>query len=184
MDDAAAMGGGQRGGDLAADLQNLFHGDRSIAAQTLGQGLTCDEFHDQKVGPVLLADIEEGADVGVVERGDGPGLALETRPELLVRGEVRREDLDGHISIEARVVGSPDLPHASGADLLDNTVVSQRLSWFDAHRAPMHFNDDRETSAIEAGQQPGSGLERILSCCFAPGDQDRPDRRAVGIRDP
>jgi len=56
--------------DLAADFQDLV--EREVAfLQAIVEGLAFEEFHDQVVGAVLRADVVEGADIGVVEGGDG-----------------------------------------------------------------------------------------------------------------
>ena len=50
-------------------------------SEALGQRLALDELHDEVVG----ADVIERADVWVVERGHGAGLALEPFAERLGR---------------------------------------------------------------------------------------------------
>ena len=54
----------------------------------------------------------EGLDVG-------GRLALEPGPRLLGDRQVRRQDLDGDLAIEARVAGAVDLAHAPGACLAE-----------------------------------------------------------------
>jgi hypothetical protein len=59
------------------------------------KGLPLQTLHDQERLAVVLADVEEAADVGMVERGDGPSLPHEARQGLLVPGELRRDGLQG-----------------------------------------------------------------------------------------
>ena len=47
--------------------------------EPLGQRLALEQLHDEKVGRAVAADVVERADVRMVERGDGPRLALEAR---------------------------------------------------------------------------------------------------------
>ena len=47
--------------------------------QPVGERLAFEVLHHQVVDPVLLADVVERADVGMVEGGDGARLALEPR---------------------------------------------------------------------------------------------------------
>ena len=68
--------------------------------------MAVDELHDDVVG----ADVEDLADVGVVERRDGAGFAAETLAEDLAGG------FDGDDAVEAGVAGLPDLTHAAGAE--------------------------------------------------------------------
>ena len=50
------------------------------------------------------------------ERGHRLGLPLEARQALRVRGEGRRQHLDGHIPTELGVVGAVDLSHPAGTE--------------------------------------------------------------------
>jgi hypothetical protein len=81
----------------------------------LGERVDANELHDQIIG----ADVVELADSGVVQRGDGAGLALESLGELLL------QDLDGDDAIEAGIAGLVDVAHATGADGGENFVGSQ-----------------------------------------------------------
>ncbi len=68
------------------------------------------------VDAVVGADVVDGEDVGVVEGGDGAGLALEAAQPLGVGGGIVGEDLEGDVAPEAGVAGPVDLPHTSGAE--------------------------------------------------------------------
>ena len=94
MDDSGGVGGGEAVGDLRCDVEELSNGD-GLAGEQRAERLAFDEFADD----VLLArfggldaEVVDGDDVGVVERGDGAGFALEARSEgrrwlRLLRGE-------------------------------------------------------------------------------------------------
>ena len=70
----------------------------------------------RKAELVSLADVVEGADVRVIERGDRPGLASEPGAELRIVGERARQHLDRDGPIQPRVGGPIDLAHPTGAD--------------------------------------------------------------------
>ena len=59
------------------------------------------------------------------ERGDGLGLAFESRPAVVVVGDGWRQDLDGHIAFEPRVVRAEHLAHATFAELAENAVWAE-----------------------------------------------------------
>ena len=61
--------------------------------------------------PSWLADVMEGADVRMVQAGDGLGFPLEPLAEIGVGGHMRREDLDGDRAIQAGVGGLADFAH-------------------------------------------------------------------------
>jgi hypothetical protein len=64
----------------------------------------------------VRAEVVDREDVGVRERGDRLGLALEAGERVGVRGQLRREDLDGDVPVELRVAGAVlPSPAPSGA---------------------------------------------------------------------
>ena len=109
----------ESGRDLHPEAQDVFDRQRTFG-EPLRQRLALNELEDQVVelfAPDRLAsDVVQGADVGMVERGDTLGLALEARPELRVGGELRREQLQGHVPREAGVAGPINLAHAPRAE--------------------------------------------------------------------
>ena len=64
----------------------------------------------------FVPDVEQRADVGVVEGRDRLRLALEALAAGLVLCEAGRQDLDRDAAVEARVAPAPDLAHPTGAD--------------------------------------------------------------------
>ena len=98
--DAAFVGGFEGVGDLVGDAQSGVERHGSFGR------LAFDVFHHQVIG----ADVVDLADVGMVERGDGFGFALEAF------GELGGGDFDGDVAVEAGVVGAVDFAHAAGAD--------------------------------------------------------------------
>ena len=69
----------------------------------------------------------------MVERGDRPRLALETRPQIGVAGGFTREDFDGNRAIETSVVGFVDLAHAAGAQRADDFIRTEPDSGVEGH---------------------------------------------------
>ena len=71
---------GVRGRQRLADLPGVPDGpvDRQPALrQPLGQRLAFEVLHHQEIDAVVVADVEQRADVGMAERRDGPGFARE-----------------------------------------------------------------------------------------------------------
>jgi hypothetical protein len=54
--------------------------------------------------------------VGMVERGEGPGLLLETVEAVEAGGAVGGDDLDGDVAAEAGVAGAVDLARPPGPE--------------------------------------------------------------------
>src|SRR3984885_5355097 len=79
-------------------LEQLVRSKRSLP-QPIGQCLAFKVFHHKIVGPALVADIIERADVGMVQGRNGTSFALETPFGLGVVRQVRRKNLDRHRTI-------------------------------------------------------------------------------------
>ena len=98
------------------------------------------------IGP----EVVDGHDVGVGQRGDGLGFALEAGQAVGVFGDLGRQDLDGDDAVEC-VAGLVDLAHASGADGLEDLVVTQTCAGLDIHRWHSLAENVTKTRAIRAG---------------------------------
>jgi len=127
VDDPALVGGCQRLGDLQRDLQGLIQGDRAVG-DSLVEALTVHQLHDEHVPAVDLFETEKGGDVGVVERGEDLGFALETGVAFIVSDEGPGQDLDGHLAVETGVVRSPHLAHPALSELGENGVLPESFT--------------------------------------------------------
>ena len=75
MEHALAVRLGEGLGHVDAKLQNLVERQRP-SGEPGSQCLVLQVLHDVEVDAVLVADVKEGADVGMTEAGDGARLAL------------------------------------------------------------------------------------------------------------
>ena len=118
------MGRVQRAGDLHGDLQRLIELQPAFL-EAGGERLAFEVLDHEVRDIILLADVEERADVRMTQRRNEPGFAVEALPELRFAGERGRQNLDGDDPIEARVTGAIDLAHAARADRGLDLVRSQ-----------------------------------------------------------
>ncbi len=105
--------------EAVGDLQRVVDGlarRQARALQDVPQRFAFEQLLDDVRLAVVLADVEDGRDVGVVEGAGGLRLQLETAQAVGVGGEGGGEDLDRDVAVQARVPGAVDLPHAAGAD--------------------------------------------------------------------
>ena len=86
------------------------------------------EFHGDERKAVLLANVVDRADVGVVECGRGLGFALETAERLRVAGHFIGKELQGHEATQPCVLGFVDHTHAAAAQPLKDAVVRYGLA--------------------------------------------------------
>ena len=130
--DAVAVGLVERLGDLAAVTQRLL--ERQLAArQTYGERLPFEVLHHQVVAFAVPPDVEEGADVGMLQRRDGPRFPFEAAAQLGVFGKGGGEDLDGHGPTKARIASLVDLSHATFTELGGDLVRTKPAAGRQCH---------------------------------------------------
>jgi hypothetical protein len=119
------MGVGQRFRDVLEHADDL--GDRQRSSrQTCAQRLAFHERHRVEGETARVAGGEHGDDVGLLQRGDCPNLALEplgTQPF----GEFRREHFHDNLPLEPQLFGDEHPTHAAAAQLaLEAIGIAER----------------------------------------------------------
>jgi len=77
---------------------------------------------------VLLADLMNRADVGMIESRSGAGFATKAFKGLRVASDIVGQELEGHEAAEFRVFCFVDDAHAAATELLQNAVVRDGLA--------------------------------------------------------
>ena len=113
MDDALTVRRVQRLADLDPVGDRLFDRDRP------GNRLALDELHHQVAAAFVLTDIEERADVGMVQGRDGVRLAFEPL------GERTLQRLDRDVPIETDIVSAIDIAHSARSGLFLDLVWTE-----------------------------------------------------------
>ena len=114
--DAPVTMHGVEGGQDHQRLLDGFTERQWPARQPLLKCLALQILHDEEVRLAFPANVEEHADVRVVQGGDGAGLTLESLLEIRITGDMLGQHLDGDGAVEAGVGGLVDLAHAPGAE--------------------------------------------------------------------
>ncbi len=104
----------QRLGHGNPDLDDFVQRHRTFT-QSFRESFTFQELHHQVIGAVLRADVIEMADVRMVQRGNGPRLALHTLLQFRRRGKMRSENFNRHHAIQAGVHRTVNFPHSACA---------------------------------------------------------------------
>ena len=102
MDDSIVMSGLQRFRNLSGNVQGLLHGNRTFR-NSFRESRPVYQFHDEEV----RTDIEEAADIVVIQRGDEPCFALEPLIEAL------RRDFDRHVASQALISRAIHFAHST-----------------------------------------------------------------------
>jgi hypothetical protein len=127
MNDALGVAGGERVGNLDADIENLveLHG---LAAQPLLQALALEFLHDDERQAVHLFNVVDGADAGVIQLRGGARFPQEAVHGFLVVSQVLRNELQGDVPPQTRVFRVIDQPHPSTAEFPHNVIVGDCLA--------------------------------------------------------
>ena len=120
MRDPLLVGGFERVGDLAGDVQGFLQskarrrGFRGLG-QFLRERLALDELQHEPANALALFEAMYGRDVRVVQRGDHSRLTLEARDPTRLGRERERQNLDRDIATELGVVSPVHLTHSAAA---------------------------------------------------------------------
>ena len=126
MDDSRGVGRIKRIGDL-----NCEPDSSDIQIQRTTGDRTSDSAVQNSMAikrAILLADVVNRADVGVIQRGRGLGFALKTGKCLRIAGHLFGQKLEGDEAMQPRVFGLIHHTHTAAAEFLDNTVVRDGLA--------------------------------------------------------
>jgi hypothetical protein len=124
----------ETGRDLRREPYRLFRRQRS-SPQALVEGLSLDQLHYQKRGTVLVADVVEGADVGMREPRDRFGFTLQALFPGRIGRETLRQHLDRDVALEPRIARPVHLAHAAGAEESHDFVGPELRALSQGHRA-------------------------------------------------
>jgi hypothetical protein len=122
MDDAVRVRRLDRVGDLGREVHDASLGQRPRLEQVL-QRLPLEQFHHQEAASLVLAEVVDGADIGMIERRGGARLPLETLDRGGVIREPRREELERDVASQASVLRPIDNAHSAAAEFVEDPVM-------------------------------------------------------------
>ncbi len=97
------------------------HGPHVLVERTPG-----DVVHDEVETSGGLAAVMDRDNVGVIQRCQDLGFALEAGQPFRISGKGIGQELESNLAIQGGIVSQEDHAHASFADLLDHLIVAQR----------------------------------------------------------
>ena len=150
MDDALRVRRLQPVGNLNAQLENLI-GSHRLARYPMPEGLALQQFHHEGGRAIVLADIVQGTDVGMVQASDDLRFAFEPCAPVGIGTDLGREYLDGHAAVEAGIAGPIDFTHAA------------RRRWRRGSRTGRGGRRRRRASADRGNHSTGDGAEAGIS---------------------
>ena len=133
MDNALPVRDCQRLGDSDANLENFVQRHRT-STKAFGKSLTFEELHHQVIGAILRADVIEMANVRMVQRGNGPGLALHALLEFRRRRKMRSENFNRYCAVETGIERTVNFPHSAGAQRRLDFIRAEFRARGEGHR--------------------------------------------------
>ena len=101
---------------------------KALALMQVLQCLPLQQFHGDERLALVLVNVVDRADVGVIEGRGGTGLTLEALQGLMVLGHFFRQELERNEALKLGVLGLVDDTHASAPELLQDAVVGDRCA--------------------------------------------------------
>ena len=116
VDDALLVRRLERLRDLSCDEECLVDRDRAFRNAVSQRG-ALDQFHDEPSHTIALLEAVDDRDVGMIQRREDFGFALEPHQPLGVCRNGLRQDLDRDLPFQVRVSSAIHLTHAAHSDL-------------------------------------------------------------------
>ena len=121
VDDALGVRGFKRIGELHTEAERVIEPERA-AHEQVAEHVPLEQLHHDERRVAVLAQVVDGADVGMIQGRRGPRLALEAG-QVLAAGETRRERLDRDFSSELGIARPIHLTHSAFAKRRQDFVV-------------------------------------------------------------
>jgi len=111
--------------DSVVEERAEFHG---LGSDEVLEGLTVKKLHGDEGAAVLFANVVDGANIGMVERGSSFGFAPEAFESLAVLRGRFGQKFQSNETIKAGVLGLENHTHAASSKLAEDAVVGKGLA--------------------------------------------------------
>ena len=158
---------GQTLGNLRGNFRCFSYWQHAGVKQ-LPHGLPFHQLHRDVVGGSVLPELINGNDVGVIEGRCRTRFTFEALQPAGVRGERRRQNLDGDTTLQARIPRPVYLAHSARAQRGDNLIRPEFGARKQHHGARLypHGNSRTRLLALPACKSYRASLGRTLCGIF------------------
>jgi hypothetical protein len=132
VDDPTGVGGGEATGHLGCPFQRGAEG-RPATGEAVAQRLSLEQLGDEVGRTLVLAEVVDRDEVGMVQRARKARLLLEAAHQLGVAREHLVDHLERDLPAEPAVACPVDLRHPAGAQGRQHLVGSDLESRTEAH---------------------------------------------------
>src|ERR1700730_10292066 len=126
MHDAFGVSGIKRVGNFDTQVNQPVNLERT-AQYRFPQSLSFQKLQHDEAQATVLPNLVNGADVGMVQSGSGAGFAAKTFERLRVVRDIVGEELQRDEAAQGGVLGAVDNTHPAAAQLVENSIVGDRL---------------------------------------------------------
>jgi hypothetical protein len=116
------MGRFQRFGNLYPEIQHLAGFEGRLADPML-ESLAGEKLHGDERTSLMLADVVNRADIGVVQSRRRLCLALKTAQPLRIASQILRKKLQSDKAVQARILGFVNHAHTAAAKFFDDSIM-------------------------------------------------------------
>ena len=127
VNDSLAVGGAESIRNFDPPFKDVVERQR-FAGDAMLEGGAVHEFHGDKRLAVLLADLVDCADVGMIQRGCRTRLSAKAFQSLWILCEVFGEKFERDKPAEGWILRLVDNTHAAAAQLFDDSIVRDGLA--------------------------------------------------------
>src|SRR5205807_1448373 len=121
VDDALGVRHVQCVRDLNAEIEQHL-GLQRLPRDEVLKGLPLQELHDDEVLSLVLADLMDSANIGMVQGGSCPRFTLKSLQRLMIGCELIGQELQSNVAAQTQVFGLIDHTHAAAAQPFQDTV--------------------------------------------------------------
>ena len=132
MNDASLVRSAETACDLQGVLDRLTH-RKSALSEACAQRLPFEQLRDDERRPVVLADLIDGEDVGMIERCGRLRFLFEAAKTFFVMRKGYRQDFDRDVAPERRLPRAIHFAHPASAKQRDDFVGPQPDTWRQLH---------------------------------------------------
>src|SRR5207245_9446745 len=116
------------------------------------------QLHPAELLIIMLTDLIHRADIRMIERRSSTRVAQEPHERALIFCQILGQELQSHRSLQNKVFGTVNDPHAAASELFENAVVGHSRA---KHRARSGSYRANLRSAVLASQR--MWLDRVFS---------------------
>ena len=127
MDDAFTVSGVQRVGNLGRQIEKQSD-SMGVPRDLMLQGHAIEKLHGDEGASLVIADLVNRADVGVVQRRSCARLAAKAFQGLRVLCDLVRQELERDEAAKIGIFGFEHHAHPAAAELTDDAVMRDRSS--------------------------------------------------------